>query len=135
MKRLVFLDNIITVLLRENFEPLLFNVLRIFMDLVLLDNVHYPKLLNFYQTPTCILFKLDCRTKANAAFLCNYEVMHILQKLKDNTQKKHKREGSLATVTYEVQYYKHMYLNHKTFIIMLTLVIKLALDVTSLYLH
>ncbi|CAH2237382.1 DNA-directed RNA polymerase III subunit RPC9-like isoform X1 [Pararge aegeria] len=44
-------------------------------------------------------------TKANAAFLCNYEVMQILQKLKDNTQKKHKREGSLATVTYETVHY------------------------------
>ncbi|KOB79255.1 Calcitonin gene-related peptide-receptor component protein [Operophtera brumata] len=28
--------------------------------------------------------------------------MQLLQELKDNTQKKHKREGSLATVTYEV---------------------------------
>ncbi|XP_059057128.1 DNA-directed RNA polymerase III subunit RPC9 [Achroia grisella] len=43
--------------------------------------------------------------KANAAFLCNYEVMQILQQLKDNTQKKHKREGSLATVTYETIHY------------------------------
>ncbi|XP_049867607.1 DNA-directed RNA polymerase III subunit RPC9-like [Pectinophora gossypiella] len=43
--------------------------------------------------------------KANAAFLCNYEVMQILQELKDNTQKKHKREGSLATVTYETVHY------------------------------
>ncbi|KAL4707388.1 hypothetical protein ACJJTC_008573 [Scirpophaga incertulas] len=43
--------------------------------------------------------------KANSAFLCNYEVMQILQQLKDNTQKKHKREGSLATVTYETVHY------------------------------
>ncbi|KAI5641711.1 RNA polymerase rpb4 domain-containing protein [Phthorimaea operculella] len=43
--------------------------------------------------------------KANTAFLCNYEVMQILQELKDNTQKKHKREGSLATVTYETVHY------------------------------
>ncbi|XP_072944229.1 DNA-directed RNA polymerase III subunit RPC9 [Epargyreus clarus] len=43
--------------------------------------------------------------KANAAFLSNYEVMRILQQLKDNTQKKHKREGSLATVTYETVHY------------------------------
>lgn len=42
------------------------------------------------------------RIKANAAFLCNYEVMQVLQQLKDSTQKKHKREASLATVTYEV---------------------------------
>ncbi|VVC98399.1 unnamed protein product [Leptidea sinapis] len=41
----------------------------------------------------------------NAGFLCNYEVMLILQQLKDNTQKKHKREGSLATVTYETVRY------------------------------
>ncbi|XP_030024196.1 DNA-directed RNA polymerase III subunit RPC9 isoform X1 [Manduca sexta] len=41
----------------------------------------------------------------NAAFLCNFEVMQILQKLKDNTQKKHKREASLATVTYETVHY------------------------------
>lgn len=34
--------------------------------------------------------------------MSNYEVMLELQKLKDTTQKKHKREGSLATVTYEV---------------------------------
>ncbi|CAH1645859.1 unnamed protein product [Spodoptera littoralis] len=45
------------------------------------------------------------RTKVNAAFLCNYEVMQILQQLKDSTQKKHKREGSLATVTYETVHY------------------------------
>lgn len=38
----------------------------------------------------------------NSAFLSNFEVMQILQQLKDNTQKKHKREASLATVTYEV---------------------------------
>ncbi|CAH0701569.1 unnamed protein product [Spodoptera exigua] len=44
-------------------------------------------------------------TKVNAAFLCNYEVMQILQQLKDSTQKKHKREGSLATVTYETVHY------------------------------
>ncbi|KAL0842408.1 hypothetical protein ABMA28_014519 [Loxostege sticticalis] len=44
-------------------------------------------------------------TKANAAFLCNFEVMQILQQLKDNTQKKHKREGSLATVTYETVHF------------------------------
>ncbi|XP_038215998.1 DNA-directed RNA polymerase III subunit RPC9-like isoform X2 [Zerene cesonia] len=31
--------------------------------------------------------------------------MQILQTLKDNTQKKHKREGSLATVTYETVRY------------------------------
>ncbi|XP_021180880.2 DNA-directed RNA polymerase III subunit RPC9 [Helicoverpa armigera] len=43
--------------------------------------------------------------KANAAFLCNFEVMQILQQLKDSTQKKHKREGSLATVTYETVHY------------------------------
>ncbi|KAG7307409.1 hypothetical protein JYU34_007596 [Plutella xylostella] len=43
--------------------------------------------------------------KANSAFLCNFEVMQILQQLKDNTQKKHKREGSLATVTYETVRY------------------------------
>ncbi|XP_028163318.1 DNA-directed RNA polymerase III subunit RPC9-like [Ostrinia furnacalis] len=43
--------------------------------------------------------------KANAAFLCNFEVMQILQQLKDNTQKKHKREGSLATVTYETVHF------------------------------
>ncbi|XP_053625366.1 DNA-directed RNA polymerase III subunit RPC9-like [Plodia interpunctella] len=43
--------------------------------------------------------------KINAAFLCNYEVMQILQQLKDTTQKKHKREGSLATVTYETVHY------------------------------
>ncbi|KAJ0180752.1 hypothetical protein K1T71_004156 [Dendrolimus kikuchii] len=43
--------------------------------------------------------------KSNAAFLCNYEVMQILQQLKDNTQKKHKREASLATVTYETIHY------------------------------
>ncbi|KAM3961287.1 DNA-directed RNA polymerase III subunit RPC9 [Aphomia sociella] len=43
--------------------------------------------------------------KSNAAFLCNYEVMQILQQLKDTTQKKHKREGSLATVTYETVHY------------------------------
>ncbi|NP_001040237.1 calcitonin gene-related peptide-receptor component protein [Bombyx mori] len=43
--------------------------------------------------------------KANSAFLCNYEVMQILQKLKDNTHKKHKREASLATVTYETVHY------------------------------
>ncbi|KAI8434589.1 hypothetical protein MSG28_003127 [Choristoneura fumiferana] len=43
--------------------------------------------------------------KVNAAFLCNYEVMQILQQLKDSTQKKHKREGSLATVTYETVHY------------------------------
>ncbi|CAB3221426.1 unnamed protein product [Arctia plantaginis] len=43
--------------------------------------------------------------KPNAAFLCNNEVMLVLQKLKDNTQKKHKREGSLATVTYETVHY------------------------------
>ncbi|KAJ2952997.1 hypothetical protein O0L34_g7375 [Tuta absoluta] len=43
--------------------------------------------------------------KANTAFVCNYEVMQILQELKDNTQKKHKREGSLATVTYETVHY------------------------------
>lgn len=43
--------------------------------------------------------------KTNAAFLCNFEVMQILQQLKDNTQKKHKREGSLATVTYETVHY------------------------------
>ncbi|XP_013196000.2 DNA-directed RNA polymerase III subunit RPC9 isoform X1 [Amyelois transitella] len=43
--------------------------------------------------------------KVNAAFLCNYEVMQILQQLKDTTQKKHKREGSLATVTYETVHY------------------------------
>ncbi|XP_038215997.1 DNA-directed RNA polymerase III subunit RPC9-like isoform X1 [Zerene cesonia] len=43
--------------------------------------------------------------KANSAFLCNHEVMQILQTLKDNTQKKHKREGSLATVTYETVRY------------------------------
>ncbi|XP_041977205.1 DNA-directed RNA polymerase III subunit RPC9-like [Aricia agestis] len=43
--------------------------------------------------------------KPNSAFLCNYEVMQILQQLKDNTQKKHKREGSLATVTYETVHY------------------------------
>ncbi|CAG5051178.1 unnamed protein product [Parnassius apollo] len=42
---------------------------------------------------------------AHAAFLCNYEVMQILQQLKDTTQKKHKREGSLATVTYETVHY------------------------------
>ncbi|CAK1581520.1 unnamed protein product [Parnassius mnemosyne] len=42
---------------------------------------------------------------AHAAFLCNYEVMQILQQLKDSTQKKHKREGSLATVTYETVHY------------------------------
>ncbi|XP_050345485.1 DNA-directed RNA polymerase III subunit RPC9-like [Nymphalis io] len=42
---------------------------------------------------------------AHAAFLCNYEVMQILQQLKDKTQKKHKREGSLATVTYETVHY------------------------------
>ncbi|XP_026747678.1 DNA-directed RNA polymerase III subunit RPC9-like [Trichoplusia ni] len=41
----------------------------------------------------------------NAASLCNYEVMLILQKLKDTTQKKHKREGYLATVTYETLHY------------------------------
>ncbi|XP_075969946.1 DNA-directed RNA polymerase III subunit RPC9-like [Anticarsia gemmatalis] len=44
-------------------------------------------------------------TKTNAAFLCNFEVMQILQQLKDSTQKKHKREGSLATVTYETVHY------------------------------
>lgn len=43
--------------------------------------------------------------KANAAFLSNYEVMQILQQLKDATQKKHKRESSLATVTYETVHY------------------------------
>lgn len=43
--------------------------------------------------------------KANSAFLCNYEVMQILQQLKDNTQRKHKREASLATVTYETIHY------------------------------
>ncbi|XP_026329846.1 DNA-directed RNA polymerase III subunit RPC9-like [Hyposmocoma kahamanoa] len=43
--------------------------------------------------------------KANAAFLCNYEVMLILQQLKESTQKKHKREGSLATVTYETVHF------------------------------
>ncbi|CAH0406291.1 unnamed protein product [Chilo suppressalis] len=43
--------------------------------------------------------------KPNAAFLCNFEVMQILQQLKDSTQKKHKREGSLATVTYETVHY------------------------------
>lgn len=31
--------------------------------------------------------------------------MQILQQLKDSTQKKHKREGSLATVTYETVHY------------------------------
>ncbi|XP_013196008.2 DNA-directed RNA polymerase III subunit RPC9 isoform X2 [Amyelois transitella] len=31
--------------------------------------------------------------------------MQILQQLKDTTQKKHKREGSLATVTYETVHY------------------------------
>ncbi|CAG9784006.1 unnamed protein product [Diatraea saccharalis] len=31
--------------------------------------------------------------------------MHILQQLKDSTQKKHKREGLLATVTYETVHY------------------------------
>ncbi|CAF4958703.1 unnamed protein product [Pieris macdunnoughi] len=31
--------------------------------------------------------------------------MQILQQLKDNTQKKHKREASLATVTYETVRY------------------------------
>ncbi|XP_031768458.2 DNA-directed RNA polymerase III subunit RPC9-like isoform X2 [Galleria mellonella] len=31
--------------------------------------------------------------------------MQILQQLKDNTQKKHKRESSLATVTYETIHY------------------------------
>ncbi|OWR52257.1 calcitonin-related peptide-receptor component protein [Danaus plexippus plexippus] len=31
--------------------------------------------------------------------------MQILQKLKDNTQRKHKREASLATVTYETVHY------------------------------
>ncbi|CAK1545111.1 unnamed protein product [Leptosia nina] len=41
----------------------------------------------------------------NSAFLSNFEVMQILQQLKDNTQKKHKREGSLATVTYETVRY------------------------------
>ncbi|CAF4958698.1 unnamed protein product [Pieris macdunnoughi] len=42
---------------------------------------------------------------ANTAFLSNFEVMQILQQLKDNTQKKHKREASLATVTYETVRY------------------------------
>ncbi|XP_068629950.1 DNA-directed RNA polymerase III subunit RPC9 [Battus philenor] len=43
---------------------------------------------------------------AHAAFLCNYEVMQILQQLKDDTQKKNKRgEASLATVTYETVHY------------------------------
>lgn len=51
-----------------------------------------------------IRFLFISRIKPNAAFLCNHEVMLILQQLKDNTQKKHKREGSLATVTYEVYF-------------------------------
>lgn len=58
-----------------------------------------------YITILCMVVYLVIvffRVKANAAFLCNYEVMLILQQLKENTQKKHKREGSLATVTYEV---------------------------------
>ncbi|CAH2073273.1 unnamed protein product, partial [Iphiclides podalirius] len=42
---------------------------------------------------------------AHAAFLSNFEVMQILQELKDSTQKKYKREGSLATVTYETVHY------------------------------
>ncbi|CAH0604946.1 unnamed protein product [Chrysodeixis includens] len=41
----------------------------------------------------------------NAAALCNSEVMEMLQKLKDTTQKKHKREGYLATVIYETLHY------------------------------
>ncbi|XP_077297229.1 RNA polymerase III subunit I isoform X1 [Arctopsyche grandis] len=42
---------------------------------------------------------------ANSASLCNFEVMQILQQIKDNTQKKYKKEGSLATVTYETLRY------------------------------
>lgn len=50
-----------------------------------------------------MLVSLILRINAHAAFLSNYEVMQILQKLKDSTQKKYKREESLATVTYEVR--------------------------------
>lgn len=72
--------------------------------------LHYGNVSTYYTINYSFNFLIiskscfnHCSIKTNAAFLCNFEVMQILQELKDSTQRKHKREGSLATVTYEVK--------------------------------
>lgn len=65
--------------------------------------------LNLYRFQTDYIEFFFFRIKGKSAFLSNYEVMQLLQQIKDNAPKKHIMEGSLATVTYEVKLKHHLH--------------------------